>query len=248
MRFQIEASRGYQATGTRWSPGEFRVELAPGEAVTLAASTESWEVIEALDHDEAERAEGHRRRRLIAGLHRFANDPVAAELALAADQFLITPAGRVEETARAHAAGEEVRTVIAGYHWFTDWGRDTMISLEGLTLSTGRLDEARFILRTFAYYIRDGLIPNMFPEGEKGASTTRPTPRSGSSTPSAATSPPPTTATPSAYSSPSYSTSSTTTSGGRGSASALTRPTACSARGRRAISSPGWTPRLTAGL
>ena len=65
----------------------------------------------------------------------------------------------------AHAAGEEVRTVIAGYHWFTDWGRDTMISLEGLTLATGRAAEAGYILRTFAHYIRDGLIPNMFPEG-----------------------------------------------------------------------------------
>ncbi len=57
---------------------------------------------------------------------------------LAADQFIITPAGRVEDAARARAAGDEVRTVIAGYHWFTDWGRDTMISLEGLTLATGR--------------------------------------------------------------------------------------------------------------
>ena len=51
---------------------------------------------------------------------------------LAADQFVITPAGRVEDLARARAAGDSVRTVIAGYHWFTDWGRDTMISLEGL--------------------------------------------------------------------------------------------------------------------
>ena len=60
-----------------------------------------------------------------------------------------------------------MRTIIAGYHWFTDWGRDTMISLEGLTLTTGRHVEAAYILRTFAHYIRDGLIPNMFPEGER---------------------------------------------------------------------------------
>jgi predicted glycogen debranching enzyme len=60
-----------------------------------------------------------------------------------------------------------VRTVVAGYHWFTDWGRDTMISLEGLTLATGRKNEAGWILRTFSYYIRDGLLPNLFPEGEK---------------------------------------------------------------------------------
>ena len=57
--------------------------------------------------------------------------------------------------------------MIAGYHWFTDWGRDTMISLEGLTLTTGRYIEAGYILRTFAHYVRDGLIPNMFPEGEQ---------------------------------------------------------------------------------
>ncbi len=92
---------------------------------------------------------------------------MAAELVLAADQFIITPAGRTEESARAHAYGDEVRTVIAGYHWFTDWGRDTMISLEGLTLATGRYVEAGYILRTFAHYVRDGLIPNMFPEGEQ---------------------------------------------------------------------------------
>src|SRR5207245_11786302 len=75
--------------------------------------------------------------------------------------------GRTEDCARARAAGDEVRTVIAGYHWFTDWGRDTMISLDGLTLATGRQSEAGYILRTFAHYVRDGLLPNLFPEGER---------------------------------------------------------------------------------
>ncbi len=93
-------------------------------------------------------------------------NPTAAELIWAADQFVITPAGRIVDATRARAVGDEVRTVIAGYHWFTDWGRDTMISLEGLTLSTGRYSEASWILRTFAHYIRDGLIPNLFPEGQ----------------------------------------------------------------------------------
>jgi predicted glycogen debranching enzyme len=168
IQFSIEASRGYKSTGSRWSAGYFRVELAPGESVTLVASTEPWEVIDGLDPGEAARCESDRRSRLVSLLGPRAYDPVAAGLALAADQFLITPAGRVEDTARAHASGEEVRTVIAGYHWFTDWGRDTMISLEGLTLSTGRVAEAGYILRTFAFYIRDGLIPNLFPEGGKG--------------------------------------------------------------------------------
>jgi predicted glycogen debranching enzyme len=79
----------------------------------------------------------------------------------------VRPAGRVEDAARVHAAGDEVRSVIAGYHWFTDWGRDTMIGLEGLTLVTGRQVEAGYILRTFAHYIRDGLIPSLFPEGQR---------------------------------------------------------------------------------
>jgi predicted glycogen debranching enzyme len=78
----------------------------------------------------------------------------------------MTPAGRVEDTTRARAAGDEIRSIIAGYHWFTDWGRDTMISLEGLTLTTGRHLEAGWILRTFAHYVRDGLIPNYFPDGQ----------------------------------------------------------------------------------
>ena len=90
---------------------------------------------------------------------------IARELVLAADQFIIVPEGRGEDTLRARAAGDDVRTIIAGYPWFTDWGRDTMISLEGLTLTTGRNGEAGYILRTFAHYIRRGLIPNMFPEG-----------------------------------------------------------------------------------
>jgi predicted glycogen debranching enzyme len=104
---------------------------------------------------------------LIGTANPKAHSGAGAELVLAADQFIITPAGRVEDAARARAMGDEVRTVIAGYHWFTDWGRDTMISLEGLTLTTGRTHEAGWILRTFAHYVKDGLIPNMFPEGEK---------------------------------------------------------------------------------
>jgi predicted glycogen debranching enzyme len=81
---------------------------------------------------------------------------------------VISPRGRVAAAMRAHARGEELRSVIAGYHWFTDWGRDTMISLEGLTLQTGRYEEARWILHMFAQFVRDGLIPNMFPERARG--------------------------------------------------------------------------------
>ncbi len=164
--YPIEASRGYAASGEVYSPGYFRADLHPDRPVTLVASSETWEVIHALPPDEAEQAERERRSRLLGAAQAFVRDDVGAELVLAADQFLITPAGRIEETARARAAGDEARTVIAGYHWFTDWGRDTMISLAGLTLTTGRHAEAGYILRTFAHYVRDGLIPNYFPDGQ----------------------------------------------------------------------------------
>jgi predicted glycogen debranching enzyme len=107
-----------------------------------------------------------RRERLVKIAHPALQTSIGPELVLAADQFIIHPAGRLEDAALAHATGDEERTIIAGYHWFTDWGRDTMISLEGLTLATGRVEEAGYILRTFAKYLKDGLIPNMFPEGK----------------------------------------------------------------------------------
>jgi len=165
--YEMERRRGYSSVGSMWSPGYFRADLDSGADVTLVASTEQWETIQALGPGEAAGAEQERRRRLLSMAGPIAEEPLAAELVLAADQFLITPAGRAEEAARARAAGEEVRTVIAGYHWFTDWGRDTMISLEGLTLATGRHREAASILKTFAMYVRDGLIPNMFPNGAR---------------------------------------------------------------------------------
>ena len=167
IAYRIEESRGYEARGDLWSPGFLQTEISKGMSATLVASTESWEVIRALSPEDAINAEYDRRNRLLADADPEVQHVPAAELVLAADQFIIRPAGRLADTARAQAAGDEVRTVIAGYHWFTDWGRDTMISLEGLTLTTGRDVEASYILRTFAHYIRDGLIPNMFPEGEK---------------------------------------------------------------------------------
>jgi predicted glycogen debranching enzyme len=165
--YAIEQHRGYESRGDLWTPGYFRMTLTPGTSGTLVASTESWETIGAIQPDDLPRAEHQRRRRLIESAKTAPRTGIAPELVLAADQFIITPAGRMEEAARARATGDEVRTVIAGYHWFTDWGRDTMISLEGLTLCTGRQREAGYILRTFGHYVRDGLIPNMFPEGTK---------------------------------------------------------------------------------
>jgi predicted glycogen debranching enzyme len=165
--YRAEAERGYDARGILWTPGSFSLDLAPGCEAGFIASTEPWTVVRALSPADAQAAEMQRRRRLLRAAVPAGREGLAADLVLAADQFVITPVGRLEDVARSRAAGDEMRTVIAGYHWFTDWGRDTMITLEGLTLCTGRHLEAGWILRTFAHYFRDGLIPNLFPEGEK---------------------------------------------------------------------------------
>ena len=164
--YDIEAQRGYDSRGWLWSPGYFAGEIRKDCPLTLIAATEAWHTVLALSPDDALTFEGERRRRLVGMAAAPAQIGFAAELVLAADTFVITPVGRIADGARARAEGDEVRTVIAGHHWFTDWGRDTMISLEGLTLATGRAIEARWILRTFAHYVRDGLIPNLFPEGQ----------------------------------------------------------------------------------
>ena len=160
--YRVERSRGYEHEGALWSPGVMTIDLAPEERAGFIASVEAWDVIRALPFDDVWNAENERRQRLLGIAGR------EEQLVLAADQFIIHPHTRAADEARVRAAGDEPRTIIAGYHWFTDWGRDTMISLEGLTLVTGRHREAGNILRTFASYIRDGLIPNLFPEGEHG--------------------------------------------------------------------------------
>jgi predicted glycogen debranching enzyme len=164
--YRIEQQRGYGAQGDLWSPGYFRVDLIQGKDVTFIASAENWDNILALSPQEVFKAEVERRQRLLTAAAPQLQQGLAKQLVLAADQFIVAPTKRVVETTRIRASGGDVRTVIAGYHWFTDWGRDTMISLEGLTLLVGRHVEAGHILRTFAYHLRDGLIPNMFPEGE----------------------------------------------------------------------------------
>jgi predicted glycogen debranching enzyme len=162
--YRVEENRGYEGVGVLWSPGVFRVTLQKGRDVALTGSTETWERALALPPEEVLPAELSRRQRLIARAVPEARSGFGAELVLAADQFIIVPATRAADLARAIAAGDDARTVIAGYHWFTDWGRDTMISLSGLGLCTGRAREAGYILRTFASHVRDGLIPNFFPD------------------------------------------------------------------------------------
>jgi glycogen debranching enzyme len=149
VRYRVEEERGYDCEGPLVTACAWSAQLAAGEEATLAISTDAWDPM--LDLRALRDEELARRAALIGG-----RSGLAAELALAADQFLF----------RKPAGGPQDRSVIAGYHWFTDWGRDTMISLEGLCLVSGRHELAARILRTFAGHLRDGLIPNLFPEGE----------------------------------------------------------------------------------
>ncbi|WP_419418508.1 amylo-alpha-1,6-glucosidase [Legionella sp. D16C41] len=164
--YRMEKNRGYEALGKLWTPGYFHLDLSQSSCATFVASTENWEIISALKPEAAQNAEYQRRQYLLSIASPAAKKGMGAELVLAADKFIITPQSRIEDAILAQAEGNEVYTIIAGYHWFTDWGRDTMISLEGLTLCTGRYKEALWILKTFTHYVKDGLIPNMFPERE----------------------------------------------------------------------------------
>src|SRR5207244_5188478 len=157
--YRIEQSRGYGYEGNLWSPGLFHIEMQERNLAAIIASTEAWDIINVLAPEAAIAAEEERRAKMLDDALPEARSGFPAELVFAGDQFIITPAGRFEEAARAHAAGDEVRTVIAGSHWFTDWGGDTMISLEGLALVTVRCLEAGSISRTFSHYVRHGLIP-----------------------------------------------------------------------------------------
>jgi predicted glycogen debranching enzyme len=162
-----EEHRGNPDQGTLWTMGAFRIELQHGEAVTLIASAEEWPTIEALQPQEAFDAERDRREQLLAQADPRTRSPEAGQLVLAADQFIVQPV--LHGQSLGPSGPGEAKTLLAGYHWFTDWGRDAMISLEGLTLLTGRHTDARSILLTFAAAIQDGLVPNLFPEGKGSA-------------------------------------------------------------------------------
>lgn len=163
--YEMEFLRGYESVGDLKSPGFFIFSLKPNQKAMFMISTEEWATLEALSAKDAFSIERFRKKNLLKLAGSSSKDSTKSKLVLAADQFLITPTTRFRDMIRLQAAGEEVRSIIAGFPWFTDWGRDTMISLEGLTLCTGRFQDAHAILHTFSYYIKGGLIPNMFPDG-----------------------------------------------------------------------------------
>ena len=155
----VERYRGRNDKEDHLHAATFEVTLQPGESFTFVASTEKDPDLNGEAALEIRRAY---ERKLIEWQDRSHNSKQTPawieQLILAADQFIVN---------RPSPDRPEGKTILAGYHWFSDWGRDTTISLPGLTLSTGRTEVARSILRTFAKYVDKGMLPNRFPdEGE----------------------------------------------------------------------------------
>lgn len=154
----VERYRGLSDKEDHLHAATFELTLNPGEAIALVASTQKQPNLN------AEAALEHRQalEQKLIGLWKSSiplNTPDSPawvnRLVLAADQFIVN---------RSIPENLNGKTIIAGYHWFGDWGRDTMISLPGLTLATGRPEIARSILRTFARYVDQGMLPNRFPD------------------------------------------------------------------------------------
>lgn len=143
-----ELDRGDETLEARYWPGDFEAELAAGDdsltVEVLIAFNEDALPVGLLD----DLSRAGRLERLAA---RFEEDDLRA-LAVASDDFLV----------ERMVGGESCMSVIAGYPWFADWGRDTMIALPGLLLVTGRHDEALSTLRTYARHVSEGMIPNRF--------------------------------------------------------------------------------------
>lgn len=154
----VEQQRGLDYRDDHLHCATFEVELAVGAAVTIRASTTTppplpWSGALAR-RQAADRQCLQDWRSAVGSLGDQAPDWLPS-LVLAADQFVVS-----------RPLPEEPRgcTIMAGYPWFGDWGRDTMIALAGLTLTTGRPHLAATILRTFARYLDQGMLPNLFPE------------------------------------------------------------------------------------
>jgi len=145
IQFPAERHRGLDGEEDWWTPGEFRFELKPGEDHTLALTSEA---VDRLDTDALAKRETTRRAPFDRT--KQAADPLASALQRAAEAYL-----------SERGAGQ---TVIAGYPWFTDWGRDTFIALPGLCLVTGRHETAWRIIESFSAHVSEGMVPNRFPD------------------------------------------------------------------------------------
>ncbi len=176
-----DTERGLPDHEDVYHPGFFRLPIVPGMRVTLVLSAENGpdsamaKFGNQLHEDNIALALVRHYRRikqlLTVTTSIVANvtyqDPALARLIVAADQFIVARPEQHTPTAIGsqgiHLAPDK-KTIIAGYPWFTDWGRDSMISLPGLLLDTGRYSEAKGLLKAFAAFTQDGLIPNRFPD------------------------------------------------------------------------------------
>jgi predicted glycogen debranching enzyme len=147
-----ENQRGLDDLADQLHGSTFTATLQPGDSVTIVATLDSEINLDGASAYREERARGHD---LITISGKADAPQWIQQLVLAADQFIVR---------RPHGGNPNGRSVIAGYHWFGDWGRDTMISLPGLTLTTNRADEAASILRTYGEYVNNGMLPNRFPD------------------------------------------------------------------------------------
>ena len=143
-----EKNRGLDYKEDLMNHGTFSVTLKKEQSVGIIVSTENPKGRDALKLMEQEIS------RKKALLIKEPDNQLLKQLILSADQFIVQ-------------RGENLKTIIAGYHWFTDWGRDTMISLPGLCLSTGRFDDAKKIIAAFAKSVSMGMLPNRFPDHEE---------------------------------------------------------------------------------
>jgi len=143
FEYAIERERGLDSTEDLYNP--FTLRFSGLRKATIMASTLNHSVAEAV---EMRKRELRRRKQIVSAELR--REPLTACLAAAADQFIVDRS--------------ELKSIAAGYHWFGDWGRDTMIALPGLTLATGRIEVAKSVLLAFAGCVNQGMLPNRFPD------------------------------------------------------------------------------------
>ncbi len=145
IHYRVERERGLDHMEDWWSPGECVFTLVPGTAAELVFTTETRTSVNV-----PQLVEEERRRRAGCLESVPTDDPLARRLWTATSAYLVRRGDR--------------QTVIAGYPWFADWGRDTFIALPGLCLVTGRYDAARQVIESFASHVSEGMVPNRFPD------------------------------------------------------------------------------------
>ena len=146
LTYHEEQQRGLDFMEDAYAVGHIKTQLAPGEEVFLTFSTDEKILIP----EPADLRAWEINR--VEQLRKSQTEPFLQDLIIAANQFVV----------QRQSTGSE--TIIAGYHWFTDWGRDTMIALRGLCISLGHQQTAQRILSTFFRYLDDGMLPNRFPD------------------------------------------------------------------------------------